>query len=300
MNGRDITLTVLILVIFLFLFLAPILSVGIQNIRNNWVKYRCNPMVMPFSGLFGEDPGTTFTYCIQSMIKDFIHMLIFPLQESVKILSLNGGVFMNDLNGVRKMLSSIRSFFTNIIQSIFGVFLNILIEFQKIILNLKDLMGKMMGIMTTMLFLVYGSMQAMQSAWKGPPGEIARALCFDPSTPIRLYDGSLREISKLKLGDILKDGSTVDGILQLKNITSTPFYKFHNGGEDGTDILVTGSHLIQDPDNKWIPVSNHPDSKIQSTISPIVYSLMTSKQRIPIGKYTFWDWNDDEMIKAKN
>lgn len=300
MNGYDISLTILILLVFVFLFLAPVFSVGIQNIRNNWVKYRCNPVVMPFAGLFGEDPTTTFTYCIQSMVKDFMGFLLIPLQESIKVIQNIGGGFETAINDVRKVISALRSFITEIIQSVFGVLLNILVEFQKVIITMKDLMGKMVGIMTSLLFMVYGSMQAMQSAWNGPPGQVARALCFDPRTEIRLLDGSVREIQELRLGDILKDGSVVEGILSLKNTTNAEFYKFSLSGENNKDILVTGSHMIKNDSGTWTPVSKHPDAERTSIISPVVYSLITSNQRIKIGNYTFWDWNDDEIVKHNN
>jgi len=304
MNAYDISLTLLILLVFGFLFLAPILSVGIQNIQNNWVKYRCNPVVMPFAGLFGEDPTTTFTYCIQTMVKDFMGFLLIPLQESVNVMQNVGGGFETAINDIRKILSAIRSFVTEIIQSIFGVLLNILVEFQKIIINLKDLMAKLVGIMTALLFMVYGSMQAMQSAWKGPPGALARALCFCPTTKLRLNSGELRDIKNIKLGDKLKDGAIVEGLLTLKNTSNDPFYKFSLSGEECEDILVTGSHMIKLENDKWISVSEHPDAERTSMINPTVYSLITSNQRINIGKYTFWDWNDDEIVKhetiAKN
>ena len=300
MNGYDISLTLLILFVFGFLFLAPILSVGIQNIQDNWVKYRCNPVVMPFAGLFGEDPTTTFTFCIQSMVKEFMGFLLIPLQESIKVIQKIGGGFETAINDVRKIVSAVRTFVTEIIQAVFGVLLNILVEFQKIIINLKDLMAKLVGIMTTLLFMVYGSMEAMQSAWNGPPGQLARALCFDAKTKLRLKDGSLREIQHLQLGDVLKNGSVIEGTLTLKNTLNAPFYKFSLSGENNEDILVTGSHMIKLDSGKWIPVSEHPDAERTNLIPPTVYSLMTSDMRINIGKYTFWDWNDDDIVKQNN
>lgn len=297
MNGYDISLTLIIILIFLILFLAPVLSVGIQNIQDNWVKYRCNPVVMPFAGLFGEDPTTTFTFCIQSMVKDFMGFLLIPLQQAINVIQKIGGGFEKAINDVRKIISAVRSFVTEIIQAIFGVFLNILVEFQKIMINLRDLMAKMIGILTTLLFMVYGSMEAMQSAWQGPPGQLMRALCFDPTTHIRLDDGTVKEIQNLKLGDKLIGGSEVEGILILKNNANAPFYKFSLSGEDNEDILVTGSHMIKTENDKWIPVSEHPNAERTSIISPTVYSLMTSDMRINIGKYTFWDWNDDDIVK---
>ena len=56
-----------------------------------------------------------------------------------------------------------------------------------------------MGVMASVLFIMEGSVDAMQSAWAGPPGGLVRALCFDPKTQLRLRNGSLREIQNIKL-----------------------------------------------------------------------------------------------------
>lgn len=297
MNGKDITLTIVIILVFIILFLAPMFSVGLQNIRQNWVAYRCNPAVMPFASLFGEDPTATFASCTQTMLKDYMGFLLMPMTHSANIMQNLGGGFGNAINDVRKMMSAIRSLTTEIVQSIFGVFLNILVEIQKLMLRLKDTMGKLIGIMTSLLYMISGSMQAMQSAWNGPPGQMTRALCFKGDTEIQLYDGNFREISSLDIGDILKDGSIVEGVMKLKNTSHAPYYILQHGEKD-TNIYVTGSHMIEnEATREFIAVENHPEAKKSEKIDDVVYSLMTSTQRIRIGKRVFWDWNDDEVAK---
>jgi len=297
MNGKDITLTIVIILVFIILFLAPMFSVGLQNIRQNWVAYRCNPAVMPFASLFGEDPTATFASCTQTMLKDYMGFLLMPMTHSANIMQNLGGGFGDAINDVRKMMSAIRSLTTEIVQSIFGVFLNILVEIQKLMLRLKDTMGKLIGIMTSLLYMISGSMQAMQSAWNGPPGQMTRALCFKGDTEIQLYDGNFREISNLDIGDILKDGSIVEGVMKLKNTSHAPYYILQHGEKD-TNIYVTGSHMIEnEATREFIAVENHPEAKKSEKIDDVVYSLMTSTQRIRIGERVFWDWNDDEVAK---
>lgn len=297
MNGKDWSLTLWIFFIFLLLFLAPMFSVGIQNIRQNWVAYRCNPAVMPFASFFGEDPTTTFSNCTHSMLKDYMGFLMLPMQQSVNVMQNVGGGFETAINDVRKMMSSIRSLTTEIVQSIFGVLLNTLVEIQKLMIRLKDTMGKLIGIMTSLLFMISGSMQAMQSAWNGPPGQMTRALCFKGSTLIQLFNGEFREIKDLDIGEILKDGSIVEGVLKLKNTSNAPYYLL-SYGEKYNNIYVTGSHMIEDESTRnFIPVQEHKESIKTDIKDDIVYSLMTDTQRIRIGKRVFWDWNDDEVAK---
>ena len=116
-----------------------------------------------------------------------------------------------------------------------------------------------------------------------------RRRCFSPETLIKLQNGETRAMKNLELGDILINGSTVTATMQIKN-ESDPYYKIHS--EDlNTDILVTGSHYIQSSGG-FIRVSKFDGSVVTQNIDPIVICIITSDHKVPIGEYTFWDWED--------
>ena len=117
---------------------------AVAEIKNNWPKYRCNPIFMPLSDNIEKD----FVYCVQNMQTNFMGYLLQPINYIINSLSAVGGDFSQSLNFIRTMISNIRSFFTSIIQNVFGVFLNLVIEFQKITIGIKDLVGKIIGILT--------------------------------------------------------------------------------------------------------------------------------------------------------
>ena len=63
---------------------------------------------------------------------------------------------------------------------------------------------------------------------------------------------------------------------------------------------MTGTHLIQNPKNKrFIPVEDMEESELSQKSSNIMSCLITSNHRIPIGEYTFWDWEDDKKTLDK-
>ena len=80
-----------------------------------------------------------------------------------------------------------------IYKNIYGIFLNIIIEFQNIIIGIKDLVGKMIGILTTLLYVLDGSSKTVESAWNGPSGQLVRSLgnCFHPNTKLKLENGKI-------------------------------------------------------------------------------------------------------------
>jgi hypothetical protein len=264
----------------------------LSQIKAHWPLYRCNPMYM----FLADNVEQNFVYCIQSMQTSFMGHLLQPLTFITNSLGSMLGGFMGDIQNVRAMFNKIRTFFSSIIQSVFGVFLNLVIEFQKITIGIVDLIGKTIGIMTTLLYMLDGSIQTMQSTWNGPPGQLVQALgkCFHPETNIKLIDGTIKYMKDIELGDILEDGSVVESVMKIDNKKNkVPLYKIENAGIDDSDIYVTGSHLVKDEKLGFIKVENYSKAKLTEKISCDWFScLITNTHKIQIGKELFWDWED--------
>ena len=264
----------------------------IAQIKANWPLYRCNPMYM----ILADDVEENFTYCIQSMQSNFMGYLLQPLTFITGSLTTMMGGFMGDIQNIRAMFNKIRTFFSSIIESVFGVFLNLVIEFQRITIGIKDLIGKTIGIMVSLMYVMDGSIKTMNSTWKGPPGQMVRALgkCFDPETQIKLKTGEVKNMKDLDLGDVLEDGSVVEALLKISNRKElNPFYSIGN-------ILVTGSHLVFDKEkNSFVKVEDYSKAKKTDIIHETFSCLITDTHRIPIGDEIFWDW-EDHFVKMNN
>ena len=264
----------------------------VAQIKANWPLYRCNPMYMPLA----DDMQENFTYCIQSMQTNFMGYLLQPLTFITNSLGSMLGNFMDEINSIRAMFNKIRTLFSDIIQSVFGVFLNLVIEFQRITIGIKDLIGKTIGIMVSLMYIMDGSIKTMNSTWNGPPGQMVRALgkCFHPDTRIKLRNGIVKPIKAIDLGDILEDGSIVESVMKIDNKREpVPLYIIKNSGVEDNDIFVTGSHLVFDQKaNKFIKVENY-SKAIRTNIQIEWFScLITSNHKIKIGNEIFWDWED--------
>ena len=309
MKGTDLLLTIIIIVIFGALFLVNYLSVGIQKIKKNWPKYRCNPMIIPFAGVFGQDITTNFTYCIQNMQTSYMSELLKPVHYASNLNGKIGGDITQALQSVRAFFNKIRNFITNIVQQIMGVFLNLLIGIQQQTMALKDLFSKTIGLMVTCLYILQGAMWSMLSAWTGPPGEMLRMMCFHPNTLVKLADGSQQMMKDIKLGSVLKNQQTVYGTMNLYNIDHCgnhveKLYQLPLGEQnlDGTTepILVTGSHLIFDKiTQNFIYVKDLPGAQLASQDTDTLACLITSDHTIPLGDYVFHDWEDNNEILSK-
>ena len=272
-----------------------ILISSLQEIRANWPVYRCNPMYMPLSPNIESD----FVYCIQSMQTNFMGYLLEPLTFIASSITNIMGDFSTDLNFVRAMINKIRTFISSIIQSVFGVFLNLIIEFQKITIGITDMVGKLIGVVVTFMYIMDGSIKTMQSAWGGPPGQMVQAVgkCFLPEQKMKLKNGTIIAIKDINLGDILENGSTVLSTMKIDNKENKEaLYKITGTGVEGGDIYVTGSHLVHDKmSQKFVLVKDYKRA-IKSNMDAEWFScLITSDHKIQIGREIFWDWEDHSV-----
>ena len=113
--------------------------------------------------------------------------------------------------------------------------------------------------------------------------------CFAPETPIKLQNGETRALKDLELGDILINGSIVKATLKIKN-ESDPYYKLPG------DIRVTGSHYVKDGD-VYKRVKNFSQAEATTEVGHVLYCLITSDHKIPVGDFIFWDWEDNLIVQ---
>jgi hypothetical protein len=167
-------------------------------------------------------------------------------------------------------------------------------------MGMKDLIGKTIGILVTMMYVMDGSIKTMNSAWKGPSGQLVRALgkCFYPETKLKLKNGNIVAIKDINLGDILENDSIVYSTMKIDNKNNKEeLYCIKEKGINGLNIYVTGSHLVFDKiKKKFIKVSEYSQANKSSMQTDWFCCLITSDHKIKIGSEIFWDW-EDHFIK---
>jgi len=316
MKTSDLTLSIIIVFIFIFLYIFNLVVVGMQRIKDNWPVYRCQPLVMPFASFFGHDTGKNYAYCIQSMQKGFMDDLLKPLNFNVNILGDITSELTGTFNNFREFTKYFRFSMMDAFSNIFATLFNLMVEVQRTVINIKDMVGKVIGIMTTTLYVLDGSVMTMSSAWSGPPGQLVRALCFHPETQLDLKNGNKVSMKDVELNSILKNGTRVLSVMKISNLdeNGTIIEKMYrvkryiknnndNDNDDNDDdyILVSGSHLIYNPDSKqFVQVKDLPNSEISQVDCDVLSCLITSNHTIPIGDWIFHDWEDNNGSQSKS
>jgi phage-related protein len=83
---------------------------------------------------------------------------------------------VKNIQSIRKFIDSLREKILRAIQEIMGVVLNVIITFQKIIISMRDMMNKFVGIFATVLHLMLGCLWTVKSMWAGVAGTLVRSL----------------------------------------------------------------------------------------------------------------------------
>ena len=280
---------------FLILNLTIIFFGSVAEIKRNWPVYRCNPGYFPLYPVLSNDMSGDFAGCIQNTTYDFMPELLAPLNYITDQLSNLGLGFVNDIQGVRDMFNYIRDKITGVFNMIFGIFINLIIEFTKIGISLKDMMGKVVGILSVVFYIIEGSITTMDASAKTLFSPVIAITCFHPNTQIKLKNGQIYCIKDIPLGSILENDARVQVVLNIEK--TEPLYLLKKIGVNASDIYVSGSHFIL-YNNKFIQVKHCPLAISQTKVQSDNYiSLITTNHTIQIGNTIFWDWEDDELYK---
>lgn len=170
-----------ITIILLFsIFLAVDMYTGsVQELQQNWVLYRCNPLMMPFAGYFAPDGTSTednFGYCVQNMMTAFTPTITQPFSYLQSMTTDMLGTLSDNMSASTAQSSSFTFNVSNIFAGIYSVFLNVMVEFNIIVVKLMDAQGKISGIMTTMLYVLTAVQSTFESMWDGVPGKMIKVM----------------------------------------------------------------------------------------------------------------------------
>ena len=296
MKFKDIAYVVLIIVAFGILHLTGFIMLRLKELEEDWPKHRCNPMTMPFASYLGHDPIANFTYCVGNIQKDLMGFFLEPIEYVLSMVGQLGEWILGRLNLIREFFNMFRKFLSTMIGDIYGMFVNVLIQVQSLVIKLKDTVMKLVGILMTFMYLIQGAMMTGQSINRGPIGETLRAVCFHKNTPVNLKNGTTVLMKDIQLGAILENGAEVYGLLTLKGDSNNPYYKIWSD-KLNSFIFVTGEHKILIDNNKSDIEGFKPVKEVSYALKTDICDeelscLITSNHRIPVGEFTFWDWED--------
>lgn len=260
----------------------------IQHVKKNWVQYRCNPIYMPMAGLVGDDVVSNFTKCTMKGFNDYAGFVMDPVMAEFSVVNDTLEEIGGAMHSMRSMFSGVRGGFLGIVGSVFGKIQNTMSSIQYIIIRMRTLVGRLIAVMYSFVYIFYTGMETGQSVVNGPVGGVMSFLCFDEDTKVQTFHG-IKAIKDIEIGERLTGN--------LAMVTST--YKMDGTGVQMynlSGIIVTGSHKVKYK-NKFIRVDNHPFAKKEPKASKRLVCLNTNTHKISIRNYEFLDFDESADIE---
>ena len=311
-NLGSISQIILYITIFLIVFGYIYYQGNKEHILNNWNQYRMKPYIIPIAGFFKKDEGKSSIESsiknlgdiIWTLIKKMFTILISPLQFVLNIIRKIIGDVGKVIDKIRQQMKIMRNFLFAIIMKMMKRIENIIAAAIFTFGKINDMTKRQLGIYQNLVYMLQtfavtlttftsGTFGKLIDATEvgiwvlpiftlGVPGIIfpLMAVCFTPNTPILTVSGQTH-ISKIKIGDILWDGSVVISKMKFINIDNIYSYNGDN---------VSGTHYVYE-NNNWIRVC---DSIYASEVeyTGYLYNINTSNNLIYTPNNIFLDYDE--------
>jgi hypothetical protein len=176
MRIHDITKAIFIFVAFSGINVVSMIMGEYKKVKQEWPKYKCNPSVMPFASFFGQDTMSNFTACMGEMNMGFMGYFLAPIYSILNIVATLGKALAGSMNGIRGMFSFLRFGMFGIFGDLIGMIVNLITKFQIMIINIKGLVMKMLGIALLIQMKLESIILTGSSIWNGPIGGSLRGL----------------------------------------------------------------------------------------------------------------------------
>jgi hypothetical protein len=122
-------------------------SKSLDDIKDNWIEHRCNPIYIPFANYVRPDVSTAenFQYCMGQMSNEIFKPILDAMNQMFADINLNLKEAVGPLDTFREMLTRIRKFMMTFASTTFGKITNSTSAFTFVLIKIRDLLGRFVG-----------------------------------------------------------------------------------------------------------------------------------------------------------
>ena len=257
------------------------------NIQKDWPTYRCQPQIIPIAGFVGPKGTSSVENALEcSMIffkNSFLSFMTPFIEFFEKIVEVLVDL-VKSVQNIRQMFNYLRDSINSFLFDIAGMFYAYAIKFSLLFNRLMQIFSKIFTVFEDLFFTVAYAGYSLMSVWNGPIGGVARFFCFHKNTSITLSDGTQKIISKIKVGDKIKNGKVIG--VHIFSGKNTKLYNYKN-------IIVACHHLVYE-NGKWIRIKKSKFATPFNNTEDKIYCLTTSTGKILVNEVIFADYMEIE------
>jgi hypothetical protein len=158
--------------LIVFFFMSVYAMVAMYNMRriimDNWDEYKCNPLVTPFSELFGRSSVETRNQCVEFSYMSNSQFMINPLTNVFSKISLGFGDILAITNDVNFMTVGVKKEFSAGYLNLLRYLQNVASTMQYLVYKIQTMMQRMVAVIYVLLNVTQELLTGMESATSDP------------------------------------------------------------------------------------------------------------------------------------
>jgi len=285
--------SLIVLILTLCVGLALSLSAGyFKQIFANFASYRCNPLMMPFAGLFGYNATENFQFCLGNLLQGRLAEVFSPLFTLLGTFGTTLEMVVNAALGLRKLFSNFLLTVNGFIANVRDRIQMLMTEVRMSFLKLKELMGKVYGTMYAVIWMGTSGLTAEGNLADNDLVKFMMEFCFAPDTVVLRENGGRTTLDSLQIGDRLwpLPSGHVPVVTSLFRFdgSKTPMVRIG-------DVVVSASHSVDCGEGGLGDAADHPDARPSPSL-PHLCCLNVTGHRFLVGSTLLLaaDYDEDE------
>jgi hypothetical protein len=286
----------------LFMILLVLIAVGtiygmsaysqVKDVSNRWAEHRCNPLVMPFAGVFGYNAKENFEFCMNNIFTNFSMPFLGSIGEIFGQLATMLQSIFSSLNGLRNSVATMGGGINVIFQEFTDRISNFFFQLRVSAIAIRTLFGRLYAILFSVMYMGLSGITGVSSFTNTFLFSFLDTFCFPGETELIVRDPTKEKgyrrvpIKDVKIGDVLLPGKSV--------VTAT--FQFYSRGQEmvqlGKTVVSTNHYVFHE--GKPIMAGDHPYA---IRLGPwnsdqLLYCLNTSDHHIPVENLIFMDYDE--------
>ena len=262
----------------------------IKSVSSEWAKYRCNPLVMPFAGLFGYNTKENFEFCMNGIFTNFSMPFIGSIGNIFQKFATMLQSIFSSLNGLRNSIATMGGGINVIFQEFTDRISNFFFQLRLSAIALRTLFGRLYAVLFSVMYMGLSGITGVSSFTNTFLFSFLDTFCFPGHTELIVQDinkGHRRvPIKDIKIGDVLLPGKSI--------VTAT--FQFYSRGQEmvqlGQVVVSTNHYILHE--GKYIMAGDHPHAIHLGgwDSDDLLYCVNTSDHHIPVEYLTFMDYDE--------
>ena len=264
----------------------------VKDVSNQWSKYRCNPLVMPFAGLFGYNAKENFEFCMNTIFTNFSMPFLSSIGDIFQQFATMLQSIFSSLNGLRNSVATMGGGINVIFQEFTDRISNFFFQLRLSAIAMRTLFGRLYAVLFSVMYMGLSGITGVSSFTNTFLFSFLDTFCFPGHTELIVQDLTIQNghrrvpIKDIKIGDVLLPGKSV--------VTAT--FQFYSKGQEMVKlgpVTVSTNHYVLHK-GKPIMAGDHPHAIRMGpwNSDDLLYCVNTSDHHIPVEYLLFMDYDE--------